>query len=100
MSITAWKAHDDIIMCAEFIDGHIVSGAKDNLIKLWRTGEANKTPELLCVYSGHTASISGLSMAQKDLSMVASVSSDNTLKIWDSLKIVTQGFSSSFINFS
>jgi WD40 repeat protein len=36
MKVKAWKAHDDIVMCIHFVDGWILSGAKDKLIKLWK----------------------------------------------------------------
>jgi hypothetical protein len=36
MKVKAWKAHEDIVMCLQFLEGFILSGAKDNLLKLWK----------------------------------------------------------------
>jgi len=49
MQVTAWKAHDDIVMTVHFIDCWILSGAKDNNMKLWRIDE-NLRVHLNAVY--------------------------------------------------
>ena len=85
MKVHAWKAHDDIIMCVQYMDGYILSGAKDNLIKLWKVDE-KKIPILQAVYKGHTDNIVSVAFSPKDLSMIASVSNDSTLKLWDAQK--------------
>jgi WD40 repeat protein len=82
MQVKAWKAHDDIVMCIHFVDGIILSGAKDKLIKMWKLDEA-RNPLLMATYKGHTDSIVGVILAPKDKSLVASVSSDMSLKLWE-----------------
>lgn len=49
MEVRLWKAHEEIIMCVEYMDGMIVSGGKDNLIRVWRSVDL----KLICEYRGH-----------------------------------------------
>lgn len=53
-------------------------------MKLWRLSDINVS-ELLAVYKGHTDNIVSAVLAPKDLSMIASVSNDNSLKLWDGI---------------
>ena len=64
------------------MERHILSGAKDNAIKLWRV--LNNQPQLMCTYVGHSDNVIGVTFSYKDMALIASVSSDKTLKIWDS----------------
>jgi len=74
MEVTAWKAHEDIVMCLQCNDPLIYSGAKDNTIKVWNN------QQLVSTLLGHTGNIISISVAS---SLLASVSSDKTLKLWD-----------------
>ena len=62
-----------------------LSGAKDNTIKLWSFDAARpfqKRIECLSTFQGHNENISGVCFAPKKHNFFASVSQDNTLKIW------------------
>lgn len=53
-------------------------------MKLWRLSDDNSY-QLLAVYKGHTDNIVSAVLAPKDMSMIASVSNDNSLKLWDGI---------------
>ncbi|KAG0229358.1 chromatin-remodeling complex subunit ies6 [Actinomortierella wolfii] len=68
--------HKEGIYCIQFDDYKIVSGSRDNTIKVWdfATGECLRT------YSGHGASVLCL---QYDDSRIVSGSSDATIIVWE-----------------
>lgn len=78
MEVRVWKAHEDIIMCVEYMEGVIVSGGKDNLVRVW-----NRDLELVGECKGHTGDVVGVGIGPRDMSVIASVSADGTLKLWD-----------------
>jgi WD40 repeat protein len=65
MKVKAWKAHEDIVMCLQFLEGFILSGAKDNLLKLWKVEQMEV--KLLTVYHGHTDNVVSISFSPKDI---------------------------------
>uniref|UniRef100_A0A0N4ZXJ5 F-box domain-containing protein n=1 Tax=Parastrongyloides trichosuri TaxID=131310 RepID=A0A0N4ZXJ5_PARTI len=64
------------VYCLQYDDAKIVSGLRDNTIKIWN--RSNNTCERTLV--GHTGSVLCL---QYDERMIASGSSDATVRIWD-----------------
>ncbi|KAF9430724.1 hypothetical protein BGZ76_000729 [Entomortierella beljakovae] len=68
--------HTEGIYCIQFDDDKIVSGSRDNTIKIW-----DLTSEVcLRTYVGHTASVLCL---QYDDTRIVSGSSDTTIIVWD-----------------
>ena len=64
----------------------ILSGAKDNLIKLWKFDSSlpfQRKIRCLATFKGHNENISGVCFAPKRKKFFASVSQDNTLKVWN-----------------
>ena len=62
-----------------------LSGAKDNQIRLWLyrpEQDFQKKLDCLAVFQGHNENISGVCFAPKKQQFFASVSQDNTLKVW------------------
>ncbi|KAG0213820.1 hypothetical protein BGX28_003494 [Mortierella sp. GBA30] len=68
--------HTEGIYCIQFDDHKIVSGSRDNTIKIWdlATGACRRT------YFGHRASVLCL---QYDEDRIVSGSSDATINVWD-----------------
>uniref|UniRef100_A0AC35U9X2 F-box domain-containing protein n=1 Tax=Rhabditophanes sp. KR3021 TaxID=114890 RepID=A0AC35U9X2_9BILA len=64
------------VYCLQYDDDKIISGLRDNTIKIW------KRSDLACVKTldGHTGSVLCL---QYDNDIIASGSSDSTVRIWD-----------------
>ncbi|KAG9293822.1 hypothetical protein G9A89_019160 [Geosiphon pyriformis] len=68
--------HTEGIYCIQFDEDKIISGSRDNTIKIWKM-ESNRC---LRTYKGHTASVLCL---QYDDKVIISGSSDSTIIIWD-----------------
>ncbi|KAI7830223.1 WD40-repeat-containing domain protein [Gamsiella multidivaricata] len=68
--------HTEGIYCIQFDDNKIISGSRDNTIKIWDLASG------LCLrtYSGHSASVLCL---QYDESRIVSGSSDTSIIVWD-----------------
>lgn len=66
------------VYCLQYDDQKIISGLRDNTIKIWDC----KGPELTCsnVLTGHTGSVLCL---QYDNRVIISGSSDATVRVWD-----------------
>ncbi|KAF9942599.1 hypothetical protein BGZ67_000823 [Mortierella alpina] len=75
-SVTEVPGHTEGIYCIQFDDHKIVSGSRDNTIKIWdmETGACRRT------YVGHSASVLCL---QYDEDRIVSGSSDATINVWD-----------------
>ena len=79
--------HTDIIICLDISTKKslFLTGAKDNQIRLWQydpEGAFQKKLECLAVYKGHNENVSGVCFAPRKQKFFASVSQDNTLKVW------------------
>ncbi len=89
--IELYTGHDDIVLCLDVYDQEndkalFLSGAKDNTIKLWQFDASKpfqKRISCLATYLGHNENISGVCFAPKKHNFFASVSQDNTLKVWN-----------------
>ncbi|KAI8603196.1 WD40-repeat-containing domain protein [Dissophora ornata] len=68
--------HTEGIYCIQFDDQKIISGSRDNTIKIWDLA----TGVCLRTYLGHTASVLCL---QYDEDRIVSGSSDTTIIVWD-----------------
>ncbi|KAF9967996.1 hypothetical protein BGZ70_007280 [Mortierella alpina] len=75
-SVKEVPGHTEGIYCIQFDDQKIVSGSRDNTIKIWdmETGACRRT------YVGHSASVLCL---QYDEDRIVSGSSDATINVWD-----------------
>jgi len=78
--------HSDIIVA---LDVHIskdftliISGAKDNTIRLWKATFNPLNVQCLAIYQGHSMNITSISMEPKKGNYFVSVSLDKTLKKW------------------
>jgi len=95
-----YSGHTDIVISVDIFSltkdassGFIVSGAKDNEIRLWRFNfKKDLYDRLKCIgiFRGHTQNISSVSFAPKKGQMFVSCSADNTLKVWDCKHFVSQ----------
>lgn len=56
----------------------IASGSEDSQIYIWY----RRTGELLRVLSGHSATVSSIAWSPKHPCLLASVSDDNTVRLW------------------
>ncbi|KAL3864267.1 hypothetical protein ACJMK2_005966 [Sinanodonta woodiana] len=64
------------VYCLQYDDTRIVSGLRDNTIKIWD----RNTLECIQVLTGHTGSVLCL---QYDQNIIISGSSDSTVRVWD-----------------
>lgn len=64
------------VYCVQYDDQRIVSGQRDNSIKIWDSTNL----ECLKVLTGHTGSVLCL---QYDADVIVSGSSDSTVRVWD-----------------
>uniref|UniRef100_A0A915D849 F-box domain-containing protein n=1 Tax=Ditylenchus dipsaci TaxID=166011 RepID=A0A915D849_9BILA len=64
------------VYCLQYDDDKIISGLRDNTIKVWKRSDLTCTDTL----TGHTGSVLCL---QYDDRIIASGSSDSTVRIWD-----------------
>ena len=71
-----FPAHDGYVYSLQFDENIVISGSRDNTIKIW---DAN-TRARLATLEGHTGSVLCL---QFDDTKIVSGSSDATIKIWD-----------------
>jgi WD40 repeat protein len=89
-----YPGHRDIIITLDVFEneqdgpqGFLLSGAKDNLIRLWKYDFDRPIYErikCLAVYHGHTHNISSVHFAPKKGRQFVSASQDNTIKVWGS----------------
>ena len=93
--IELYQGHTEIVLCLDIVSKNeaeeraiFLSGAKDNTIKLWDfNGTMPFQQRIKCTatFSGHNENISGVCFAPKKHNFFASVSQDNTLKVWNVL---------------
>ena len=68
------KGHSDAVLCLDLAGDMVVTGAKDNTVRLWRGGKC------VCVFEGHTHSVSSVAFFKK--SHIVSASLDQSIKVW------------------
>jgi len=77
--------HQDLIVALDVFENLIVSGSKDNTLRLWKidTSEIKLRVECLSVFEGHTMNITSLCIDPKKGNYVVSSSLDKTIKKWN-----------------
>ncbi|KAF8793900.1 transducin beta-like protein 3 [Argiope bruennichi] len=80
------KGHNDIVLCVDVFPKHkeiLVSGSKDNNIKVWFLD--SDSPSINSVYTGygHTDSITAVCCCRSKARFFVSGSEDTTLKLWE-----------------
>ncbi|CAI2162989.1 12799_t:CDS:2 [Funneliformis geosporum] len=94
-SIRELPGHSESIYCVQFDENKIISGSRDDTIKIWdiKTGKCVKT------FHGHKQSVLCL---QYDDKVIVSGSSDATIIVWDlvtgEIKHTLEGHSESVLN--
>ena len=95
-----YPGHTDIIISLDIFktssvedseQGFIVSGAKDNEIRLWSydfTQSVYNRVKCLAIYQGHTQNICSVHFAPKKGYQFVSSSQDNTIKVWNCKQFV------------
>jgi U3 small nucleolar RNA-associated protein 13 len=73
-TIRSLEGHTDFVLCIDILGDLIVSGSKDNTVRLW------KDCSLIATYAGHTSAVTGVALSKKKF--VVSGSKDQTLKVW------------------
>eukprot|EP00347_Sterkiella_histriomuscorum_P000004 403377554 len=81
--IKQFGGHSDIILCLDVNKNMIISGSKDNQIRLWQVSEQSSDLNCLAVFQGHTENIASIFFAPKKCNFFVSASQDNTIKVWD-----------------
>ncbi|CDW89939.1 transducin beta-like protein 3 [Stylonychia lemnae] len=81
--VSQYGGHNDIILCLDVSRDLILSGSKDNQIRLWKINQENHELKCLATFSGHTENIASVCFAPKKSNFFVSASQDNTIKIWD-----------------
>ena len=74
-----FPGHSDTVLCLDTCDDLLVTGSKDNCVRVWRL-TADGQLEHVAVGSGHTQSVGGVAWVGSD--HVTSVSADTCLKMW------------------
>jgi U3 small nucleolar RNA-associated protein 13 len=76
--------HSDLIVALDVYENFIVSGAKDNTLRLWRVEfEERLRVTCLAVFEGHTMNLTSLCIDPKKGNYVVSASLDKTIKKWN-----------------
>lgn len=84
------EGHSDIVMVSDVFRNIVVTGSKDNSIKVWRVGKDMTRVVCLATLKGHMGNIISLSVSPKTGSHCVSISTDNTMKMWDISKIIRE----------
>ena len=80
MQTKVLPGHDDIILTMHLNGSTLITGAKDNCIKLWRLTPDNI--KCLATYKGHSKHVTSLFIAPKKQQFMVSGSKDLTIKVW------------------
>jgi len=73
-TVTSLKGHTDTVLCVGLLGEWVVTGSKDNTVRLWKENAC------VCVYEGHAHSISSVAFYKR--SHIVSGSLDQSIKIW------------------
>ena len=73
-NVTSLKGHSDTVLCVDVLGDWVVTGAKDNTLRLW------KNYECVCVYEGHAHSVASVTFYKR--SHLLSGSLDQSIKLW------------------
>ena len=76
--------HSDLIVALDVYENYVVSGSKDNTIRLWRVDTEEKLRvECLAVFEGHTMNLTSVCIDPKKGNYFVSASLDSTIKKWN-----------------
>jgi len=76
--------HSDLIVALDVFENLIVSGSKDNTLRLWKVSfEGKLSVECLAIFEGHNMNITSLCIDPKKGNYVVSSSLDKTIKKWN-----------------
>lgn len=81
--VRQFGGHSDIILCLDVSRNLVLSGSKDNTIRLWRYEEQSQELNCLASFQGHNENIASVCFAPKKVNFFVSASQDNSIKIWD-----------------
>ena len=76
--------HDDIILTMNLNGDILVTGSKDNTIRLWKLKQDNI--ECVAIYKGHLKHVTSVFIAPKKKQYFVSGSKDLTIKVWKIIK--------------
>ena len=85
MKCSIVRGHSDIVMCLASKKNLLVTGSKDNTVRLWCV---ENLALVTCLGVGHThiSAVMSVTISNKSLNFVCSVGQDNSLKFWSVLK--------------
>jgi WD40 repeat protein len=83
MQVQAWPAHESDVTCIVFVPDNalLISGSKDNTIKVWELGEGGKCTEK-CTLRGHDGAVNSITLSC-DCKYLASAGDDKTVRLWE-----------------
>ncbi|KNC50038.1 WD repeat protein SAZD [Thecamonas trahens ATCC 50062] len=82
--VASGAGHTDAVSAVTFFSrdsGKVVTGSKDNTLKVWQVNDTGDVMEALATARAHPKDINALAVAPND-SLVASASQDKTVKVW------------------
>ncbi len=86
MKTKVTPGHDDIILTMSLHGDYLVTGSKDNTVKLWKVSKNQLS--LMATYKGHSKHVTTLHIAPKKSKFFVSGSKDLTIKIWKLMETI------------
>lgn len=83
MNCQILKGHTDIVLGFSSYKNFLLSGAKDNSIRIWEVNPGDFTVRCVAHGSKHTASVGSVAFGSSTHTHCASASQDTCLKIWN-----------------